>query len=68
MPGSQLTKREQEILELVSLGLTNSEIARQLSLSRRTVESHVEHVRSKLGAATRMRAVMEAGRARLLAS
>ncbi len=54
------------MLELVSLGLTNSEIARQLSLSRRTVEAHVEHVRAKLGAPTRMRAVVEAGRARLL--
>ncbi|MFZ0030982.1 MAG: LuxR C-terminal-related transcriptional regulator, partial [Candidatus Cybelea sp.] len=65
-PGSSLTKREREVLELVSLGLTNSEIARQLSLSRRTVEAHVEHVRAKLGAPTRMRAVVEAGRARLL--
>lgn len=64
--GSQLTKREREVIELVSLGLTNGEIARQLSLSRRTVEAHVEHVRAKLGAPTRMRAVVEAGRARLL--
>jgi predicted ATPase/DNA-binding CsgD family transcriptional regulator len=65
-PRLLLTKREQEILDLVSLGLTNAEIARQLSLSRRTVESHVEHIRSKLDAPTRMRAVVEAGRARLL--
>lgn len=66
LAGSQLTKREREVLELISLGLTNSEIARQLSLSRRTVETHVDRVRSKLGAPTRMRAVVEAGRARLL--
>jgi DNA-binding NarL/FixJ family response regulator len=61
-PGSSLTKREQEVLELVSLGLTNGEIARQLSLSRRTVEVHVEQVRAKLGAPTRMRAVVQAAR------
>ena len=64
---SPLTKREQEVLELMAFGLANKEIASRLSLSRRTVESHVDHVLAKLNAPTRARAVVEAGRAGLLA-
>jgi len=45
---SPLTPRESEIAELVAEGLTNVEIARRLVLSRRTVESHVDHIRRKL--------------------
>ncbi len=63
---SPLTKREQEVLELVAFGLANKEIAHRLSLSRRTVESHIDHVLGKLNAPTRARAVVEAGRAGLL--
>ncbi len=63
---SPLTKREQEVLELMAFGLANKEIANRLSLSRRTVESHIDHVLGKLNAPTRARAVVEAGRAGLL--
>jgi len=63
---SPLTKREQEVLELMAFGLANKEIASRLSLSRRTVESHIDHVLAKLNAPTRARAVVEAGRAGLL--
>lgn len=48
-----LTKREQEVAELVATGLTNQEIASRLVLSRRTVEGHVEHTLSKLGFTSR---------------
>jgi predicted ATPase/DNA-binding CsgD family transcriptional regulator len=63
---SPLTKREQEVLELVAFGLSNKEIAQRLGLGKRTVETHIDHVLSKLDAQTRTRAVVEAGRAGLL--
>ena len=54
------------MLELIAFGLSNKEIAERLSLSRRTVESHIDHLLGKLNAPTRARAVVEAGRAGLL--
>lgn len=63
---SPLTKREQEVLELMAFGLANKEIAHRLSLSTRTVETHIDHVLGKLNAPTRARAVVEAGKAGLL--
>jgi predicted ATPase/DNA-binding CsgD family transcriptional regulator len=49
----RLSSRERQIAQLVGHGLTNVAIAERLSISRRTVESHVEHVKQKLGVATR---------------
>jgi two-component system response regulator NreC len=43
-----LTEREVEILRLIALGHTNSEIAAQLFLSVRTVESHRAHIQQKI--------------------
>jgi two-component system response regulator NreC len=48
-----LTDREVEVLRLIALGHTNAEIASQLYLSVRTVESHRAHIQQKLGRATR---------------
>lgn len=48
-----LTPREVEILRLIALGHTNGDIAGQLSLSVRTVESHRAHVQQKLRLTTR---------------
>jgi DNA-binding CsgD family transcriptional regulator len=45
---SPLSPREAEVTELVAQGLANGEIAAKLSISRRTVESHLDHVRQKL--------------------
>ncbi|MEA5457239.1 LuxR C-terminal-related transcriptional regulator [Sinomonas sp. JGH33] len=45
----ELTPRELEVAELVRRGLGNASIARQLSLSARTVENHVAHAMLKLG-------------------
>jgi DNA-binding CsgD family transcriptional regulator len=44
-----LTRRETEIAELVSQGLSNKEIAAALVISQRTAEGHIEHILNKLG-------------------
>ena len=48
-----VTDREREIAELIAAGLTNKEIAEQLTLSIRTVEGHVYRACYKLGVADR---------------
>ena len=48
-----LTETELRVAELVRQGMSNPDIAARLSLSRRTVETHVSHILAKLGAASR---------------
>jgi two-component system, NarL family, response regulator NreC len=48
-PEDDLSDREREVLRLIALGHTNGEIAEQLFLSIRTVESHRAHIQQKLG-------------------
>ena len=48
-----LTRREREIAALVADGLGNREIAERLYLSKRTVDSHIEHIFAKLGFSSR---------------
>jgi two-component system, NarL family, response regulator LiaR len=55
---SPLTAREAEVLTLVAEGLTNDQIARQLNLSRRTVEAHLTHIFAKLSVFSRTEAVL----------
>jgi DNA-binding CsgD family transcriptional regulator len=57
-----LTPREAEILVLVARGLSNKAIAASLSVSARTVSSHVEHVYTKAAVSTRGAAAMFAMR------
>jgi len=52
-----LTRREQQLLEMISGGLTNKEIANQWSLSEQTVKNHVHRVLQKVGASDRLSAV-----------
>jgi len=63
---SQLTPREQEILELLAEGLRAGEIARRLYLGESTVKTHITHVYEKLGAANRAQALVTAMRRGLL--
>jgi DNA-binding CsgD family transcriptional regulator/tetratricopeptide (TPR) repeat protein len=51
-----LTRREQEVLELVACGRTNRDIARVLVISERTAGVHVSRILAKLGAANRAEA------------
>ncbi len=44
-----LTRRENQVAALLAEGLTNKEIALRLVISRRTAESHVDHILTKLG-------------------
>lgn len=51
--GGPLTAREFQVADLIADGFTNAEIARTLSVSVRTVDAHVDHVRTKLGVRAR---------------
>ncbi len=53
---ASLTAREREIMNLISKGLTNREIAAQFVLSEKTVKNHVNRIYSKLGATNRAQA------------
>lgn len=58
-----LSRREREVLTEVSRGLTNAQIAAALSISSRTVATHIEHILAKLGAPNRAAAVTIASHA-----
>jgi DNA-binding NarL/FixJ family response regulator len=60
--GERLTPRESEVLRLLAQGLTQDEIATRLSISSKTVSTHIEHVLSKLGVHSRAQAVAVAYR------
>jgi DNA-binding NarL/FixJ family response regulator len=61
-PGSTLTRRETEVLQLVADGLSNQRISRVLHLSQATVKTHLVHIYGKLGVNSRTAAVSVARR------
>jgi two-component system, NarL family, response regulator LiaR len=56
----QLTDRENEVLKLIAQGLTNEKIAVKLSISKRTVSTHLNNLLSKLHLESRAQAVIYA--------
>lgn len=68
-PGAvTITEREVEVLELLSGGLGNKEIARELFVSEATVKSHLSHIYTKLDVDTRAGAVAAAIERRIIRS
>ena len=59
LPGD-LSEREVDVLRLIALGHTNAEVAEQLYLSVRTVETHRAHIQQKLSLSTRAELVQYA--------
>jgi DNA-binding NarL/FixJ family response regulator len=57
---ASLTPREREILELLAEGLTMQQIGRRLTISPRTVETHVAKLYRKLAVRTRVQAIAKA--------
>ncbi len=55
--GFGLSRRQEEIMELVSAGRSNSEISRELFLAEKTVKNHINHIFAGLGVRTRAEAV-----------
>jgi two-component system, NarL family, nitrate/nitrite response regulator NarL len=65
-PGADLTLREREVLRLVAEGVSTSDMARQLFVSPNTVRNHVQSVLVKLGAHSKLEALVIATRSGLL--
>jgi DNA-binding NarL/FixJ family response regulator len=62
-----LTAREVEVLRLVAAGCSNPTIAEALFISRRTAQTHVQHILNKLNVSTRAEAAVYAMQHGLLA-
>jgi DNA-binding NarL/FixJ family response regulator len=62
-----LTRREQEVLDVLATGASNPAIAARLHLSERTVAHHVSAILAKLGARNRLTAIERARSKGLLA-
>jgi DNA-binding NarL/FixJ family response regulator len=66
MATDPLTPREREVLSLIGRGMANKVIARELSLSEKTVKAHVSSILAKLGVTDRTQAALYAVRAGLV--
>lgn len=59
MKNKLLTKREQEIFELLVLNKSTKEIAQKLGISQKTVRNHISNTMQKLGVKGRCNAIIE---------
>ena len=57
-PSEQLTRREHELATLIAAGLSNTEIAEKLVLSKRTVEKHIANILAKLQLTSRAQLIL----------
>ncbi len=62
-----LSAREEEVLHLLSEGLTNREMAASLNLSEHTIKNHLFHIFDKLGVSSRTEAILYAMSRRMVA-
>jgi DNA-binding NarL/FixJ family response regulator len=65
-PGADLTAREREVLTLVAEGLSTTDMAARLVVSTNTVRNHVQSILTKLGAHSKLEALVIATRGNLL--
>ncbi len=56
---SSLTQKEREVIELLSKGLSNSDIANRLNISINTVKYHLQNIYTKLNVKNRLQATIE---------
>lgn len=61
-----ISRREFEVLELISAGLSNQEIAERLFVSTSTVKTHVSNILAKLDASRRTEAIAKAKEMRII--
>ena len=64
-PFDELTRREHEVLVLISQGMSNADIADHLTLSLKTVRNHVSNILNKLQVSDRLQAALRAREAGL---
>jgi DNA-binding NarL/FixJ family response regulator len=60
--GKQLTQREYEVLKLITMGESNTEIAKELNISVHTAKAHVCSILQKMGVNDRVQAAVKAVR------
>lgn len=62
----KLTPREEEVLQLMALGKSNTEIAKIMTVSKHTVKAHVGHILAKFEVHDRTLAIIKAMRANII--
>jgi DNA-binding NarL/FixJ family response regulator len=65
-PNSPLTKRETEILQLISEGKTYTQISEELFISKETAKTHIKNIYSKLQVNTKSEAIAKANQDKLI--